>query len=44
MVDPGKKKVKVFHKHWINRKCIYEGLDLFSEVEKGESPDLWAED
>lgn len=33
-------KGKGFHKCWINRKCIYEGLDLFSEAEKGESSDL----
>ena len=33
-------KSRGFHKHWINRKCIYEGVDLFSAAEKGESPDL----
>lgn len=33
-------KSRGFHKHWINRKCIYEGVDLLSAAEKGESPDL----
>lgn len=39
MEDSGK-NVKIFQNTEINRKCIYESLDLFSEAGKSENPDL----